>query len=708
MSNAFFLEAEEYNRDINVLSNANKQLATYLHKKTGKDYDVCLGYVRKEIAPGGKHAIRDPVMNMFIKNEHGDRERATQTVTEYLKDVTTNQEIMAGTLTTYISSDKIVSESTGFLEKNIKGRSIAKHRMFEAIANNDSLNTLLAFTEQNGKKTTCNAMSGAQAAKSTPLHNSTGHSTLTSTCRMTSGYGNANNEKFVAGNRHYWSYDIVVNNIASIITNTDYAKLEKVMNQFNLHYPTPDECLQCVLYSSKFYWRKEISNMKLLDTFIKLTPLERAAFVYTGDFYQIANHNGVVVRELLRRLSTISREPVTDPDAILKAAHGDVKTFACLICSPYLKGTKLENIKDKPEYLYYVATVKNITDTIADYFDFIRVFMASNNVPASVSNFPHSTRRVVVASDTDSTIYTVQDWVNWYCGDILFTEEANAVGDTVVFLSAQSITHILALMSTNMGVSKSNLFLIAMKNEYKFDIFVPANVGKHYYAVMSSQEGIVFEKLKKEIKGVHLKSSSAPKEITEQAEKLMLHICTTIMAGKKINIKDILTAVGNTERKILEAIASGQSIYFRKAQIKPASTYKRGEETSVFKQYKLWNDVFGPKYGLATEPPYQAIKVNVSLANSSGTTDWLNGLKDKELAKRVIEYMASEQKNFLGGTIYVPEAIARSHGLPTEIIEAASTRELIKNVTNVFYIILETLGVYMSNDKITRLVMDTH
>lgn len=708
MENAFFLQAPEYKRDISVLTHANKQAAMYLHKRTGKPFDYCLDYVKRQTQPGGKFAIKDPMTKMFERGENGDREKVVVPFTTYLRNAISNREIIAGTLTTYLHPDVMESEVTGYLEDNIKGRAQAKHRMFEAIANNDAEAEVVAFTEQNGKKTTNNAMSGAQAAKSTPLYNVTGHSTLTSTCRMTSGYGNANNEKFIIGNRHYWSYDIVLNNIMSIISNSNYELIEKVMTQYGMIYPTVNDCMDCVTYSSKFYWNKRESLDNLRSTFESLEPIERAAFVYTGDFYHIAKHNGGLVRELLRRLTTRVDKEIENPAEVLKQAYSDVKIYACLICTEFLKGTKLENIKGTKEYLYYVSTVKSIMDTINDYFYFFRAFMVTDNVPASVSYFPDSTRRIVVASDTDSTIYTVEDWVRWYCGKIRFTAEANAISDAIVFLSSQSIVHVLARMSANLGVPEKRIFQIAMKNEFKFDVFVPAQVGKHYYAVKSSQEGIIFDKLKKEIKGVHLKSSSSPKEVIDQAENMMLDICHTVMDEREIDIQSILKQIGDTERKIYDSIIRGDSSYFRKAIIKPASSYKNGESTAAFKQYKLWNDIFGPKYGMAQEPPYNTIKVNVRLDKPTNTSEWLLSLQDKELANRALAYMKENEKNFLGGTIYVPENIAVSQGIPKEIVDVASIRELIKGITNPFYIILETLGVYMLNDKITRLVMDTH
>ena len=108
--------------------------------------------------------------------------------------------------------------------------------------------------------------------------------------------------------------------------------------------------------------------------------------------------------------------------------------------------------------------------------------------------FPDSIRRSAITSDTDSTIFTVQDWVIWHKGKVEFSEGATALATSVViYLHRKTITHVLARMSANFGIETERIHQIAMKNEFKFDVFVPTQVAKHYYALISCQEGNVFD-----------------------------------------------------------------------------------------------------------------------------------------------------------------------------------------------------------------------
>src|SRR5690606_6568882 len=116
---------------------------------------------------------------------------------------------------------------------------------------------------------------------------------------------------------------------------------------------------------------------------------------------------------------------------------------------------------------HLASTVINIHQTIIDYKSFIECFFVTENVPASLAFFPTSIRRAALTSDTDSTIFTVQDWVKWKTGKMLVDNETNAVAATMIFLAAEAVTHILARMSANFGIETKRIHQVAMKNEFK-------------------------------------------------------------------------------------------------------------------------------------------------------------------------------------------------------------------------------------------------
>lgn len=705
--NPFVLDKVHYRRDINVLKHYVHDTATYLSLMTKRPYNECLEFVKNGVRPGGQFEFKDPDVIYLERAENGDREKKQGKLSAYINDAIRDRDLIAPTLTTYLSPTKSKSLLVDFIDGNVKARGMAKKAQFAArVAGNKVVETVKKI-EQTNKKLNNNSISGAHVSASTPLYNKTAHSTLTSTCRSTSGYGNANNEKFLCGNRHYWSPDIIRNNIISIINHTDYPAFERAMAEFGIRHPTVDETMDCIRYSAQLYWhgKRDYERLQLLVE--SLSDIQRSAFVYTGDLYHLMKFNEAVVRTFITKLSKHVTTPHPNPDAVVDGSTEDNRNLASQICSTELKGTSVKDIKGTPAYGIYASTLENIQNVLQEYKSLIRGFWVTANLPASMAVFPDSIRRAAVTSDTDSTIFTVQDWVVWHQGKLGFDPEALAVAATMIFLASQSITHVLAIMSANFGIEQERLHQIAMKNEFKFDVFTPTQVAKHYYALISCQEGNVFKEYDKEIKGVHLKSSNAPKVVMAEAKRMMEFIMMSVVQEKTINMGYILKWIGDIERQVVESIKKGSHEYFRKGQIKTPPSYAEGENAPPYQQYLLWKEVFAPKYGDIQEPPYMSIKISAELSSPAKTKEWIASIADRELAARLEAWMVKTNKKHFGSTFMVPEQCL-ANGIPEEILAVVGVRKIVLDTTRTFYLILESLGIYMLNNKTTRLVSDSH
>ena len=231
---------------------------------------------------------------------------------------------------------------------------------------------------------------------------------------MTSGSGNANNEKLLSGNRHYWKPDLVINNIISITQNTDYEKFQAVVNKYSLKLPTVQEVMDMVLYSTDLYWNNRPAEDNIRALVERLTPIQRAAFMYTGDLYHVAKLNNEFMRGFLGELSSLTVGQTDNPIEKLQSYPEAYVLLGHQICSSEMrgKGKDYKAIKDSQELQTLVATTAHIHSTINKYADFIEVIFVSDNTPASVPYFPSSIRRAALTSDTDSTIFTVQEFNN--------------------------------------------------------------------------------------------------------------------------------------------------------------------------------------------------------------------------------------------------------------------------------------------------------
>lgn len=706
-----------YKRNVNLQKTYLEDAARYLVTMRGISYEKALAYVSSQVAPEGPLAMRDPATMVLVRGPNGDREQRTMRFSQFLQSVYEDQQSLSPSMTAYIHPDKKKSLLAVYIDANLDRRKKAKHEMFVAKMAGDEAAANIGNSKQTTFKIKNNSLSGAHSSPYTILWNKSSHSTLTSTCRVATSYGNTNNEKFLYGNRHYWCPDIARNNIISIINHTDLARMEQVMAKFELVAPTVGEVMDLLHRCCNEYWRDQKEMNSLLELVTKLTDTERAAFAYTSDIYHLGISNPKFVREFLRRLSHHPAEPLPadEAKAWIKKMDGNLEAFVFMLCSKELGGGTMKDAwgnktnitleEARPDdYGRVGAAAKSVIETLDHYEEFIRCFWVSDNLPASIFHAPGILRRSAVTSDTDSTIFTVQYWTEWYRGKLDFSKESEDIASTMVYLAGQLIRHILATTSGAMGVASQYVNKLSMKNEYYFPVFSLTSRAKHYYAYRAAQEGNVLKELELEIKGVALRNSNVPPEITNKAHGLIRYVMNSVMAGRKLNAAQILRFVAKVEDGIRQGVKDGSYALLSKMQIKGEDAYKN-PESSNFIHYDFWESVFAETYGHAPPPPYVAIKVPVELGRKQDVEKWLKEMENQGIAERIRTWMEKYGKDKMA-VMYLPEQVLAVTGIPKEIITAVNIRPLIIQTVEAFYLILESLGIFMKNNDQTRLVSD--
>lgn len=706
---AFVKPAGEYQRDVNITQAYIRDMSTYLMKMTGQSIEACYKFVTEQTRQGGSLAMVDPEVTVLVRQKNGDRKKVPSTLQTMLGDIFASQEVLSPSMTSYISPDQKESLLGRYITGNLALRKTAKHQELVAEMDKDPVRTAMYGGLQTSLKIKNNSLSGAHVSEHTFLFNKTAHSTLTSGCRSAASYGNANNEKFIIGNRHYWSPDAVTANILAISNHTDLTALEKLIESRQLVYPSPDQIMDLIRYSTTPYWRNETSMGIIRRLVENLLPVERAAFAYVGDLYHLAKYNESFARTFLTRLSHFVDTPVEDPETVLKKADGDLKAFVCVVCAnhlPRLAGKTLDKVKkENPEdYAVVAATAKNVMDVVDEYSDMVRVLWVSDNMPSEVAYTPSIMRRCAITSDTDSTIFTVQSWTQWYSGKLDFSPISNSLAASIVYLASQSIRHILAQMSANMGIVVRHRTMLQMKNEFMFPVFVLTPLAKHYFAYRSAREGNVYESFEPEIKGVNLRNSAIPMNIMGRAKKFMLWIMDEVVAGRKISYRAALKTVAEIEREIADTIRSGGYQYYSTTTIKPRESYKN-PESSNFAHYSLWEEVFADKYGHSENPPYVAVKVSIDADNPTKFKRWCDSMEDQAVAEKLRKHVTAKGRNSLT-TLMLPQSVLMVTGVPVEIIKGCAVRQLVSELCKSFYIVLESLGLFLMNKDLTRLASD--
>lgn len=702
----FVRPVDEYQRQLNPVGHYLEDSVFYIHKMTRVEKAVARQLVIKIM----KERMVNPLVRYLQRNQFGDREEKEGTLIDYINETVKNEETMAATFTCYTSTKVRVSPYTPIISKNIKRRKVHKGLKFAAEQRGDTTQANIEENNQQNRKTSNNSLSGAQNSAGTGIWNKTAHSTLTSTCRITAGYGNINNERFICGHRLYRNGNVALNNLVTIAANCRYDAMVETIRHFNIVIPTVDDIMEMVQESSKHYWHNR-EFMEHIRQFVStLDAVERAAVLYTGDLSSLYKLNKELIGGFITNLATKQHTP--PPDITIKSMESsmpeDFINLAKMVCREETRGIdKLSEIAGTPAYDTVLATAHHIGMTVLNYGKLIRTFFVTDSLPPSVAYVPEMMRHAVVTGDTDSTIFTVENWVEWLTGKVGFDDFSKSISDAVVFLASQTVVDILATMSTNFGAAKEYLFLVTMKNEFKFDVFVPMQMTKHYFAVRSAQEGRVKAKPDMEIKGVHMKSSAAPEHINEIAKKMMEDITADVHDRQCIDAESYIKRVVEVEHMVMDAIKAGTPEYFKRANIKPPSAYTKGEAESPYRFYTFWQEVFAPKYVNCPIPPYDGIGITLLTDRRAVLNEHLAQLPDQALAKRWRDWLDRNGRDNMGSIALSGEVLNMMGGIPDEILQIVDTRKMVKTICGTFYHLMDALGFTLTerNNGVT-LFMD--
>lgn len=699
-SNVFIRPIDYYKRNIDPINQYIDQTSFYLSKVKNKDFNEVRNILKSKLNKKSLPQINNPEVLFYERQDNGDNEVAKSTLSDYFKTLNKDNLILAPTFTCYIHPDENRSPLVEFVDGNKKNRSIAKKAAFKA-KNDNLIDLYLAKNnEQNNMKLYNNSLSGTFATAGSPLNNPTAHSTLTSTTRLESSISNASNEKLISGNRHYFNPDIILNNLISISYLCDKEEIRKTMSKFNLVYPTKEQVYECITWSSEFYFYDHNSLNKCREFIDLMSDEERAAFVYTSDLFHIRKHNEQFVWDFVTKLSKkICGVVYEDPISIIYSIDEHIVNLAHLICfkESENRGKDYKEKYDAESLNKIAATSKNIETVLNEYLDFIRCFFSTKIMPASTAYIPHMVRRCVVLSDTDSTMFSVDEYINWYFGKIIFTEESRSVAGVIMFMATQSIAHLLAIFSANVNVERAKLFEIAMKPEFFFPVFAQTSVAKHYFTCSMMQEGNARAEPDMEIKGVHLKSSAAPSEMIKAAHSKMKVLLNKVMSNTKISLLQEIKDLADIERKIEKSILMNEAIYFKRSKIKGPHAYALEAEKSPYARHIFWQTVFAPSYNKVEDPPYSVIKIPTTLINKTCLAAWVESIQDIGLKDRLSKWLIENNKKELP-TLYVPVDYVKAYGIPKEIMAVIDIKRIILDLTITNKMILQSLGYYCKLD----------
>lgn len=696
--NYFKRNPNEYERNILPFKEYIKQASMYVHKRNGISLEEARALVLGKIKVNN---TINPTVRYHSRKSNGDIIETTLKMTDYLKDVVENDELVAPSLTSYVHPSKIQSVHGEFLMYNVKERSRYKKEAFKAKQEGNKTTASFYDTLQKTKKVFNNSLSGAYASKSTVLYNPSSHSTLTSITRCVASIGNSISESIVAGNKHFRKPDLVYNYITAIISNVDKKHIEIALAKFNIYVPTIEDVMEMIIKSIKYYWRDEQIENDLRSYLSKLDGLELAAVLYVNDMYHFRKHNPELMRSILTELKEAKQGLTQRVEYLTQSAEG-VEILAKIINGEFIKGLTVDYKNIDPNILDKLAsTAMNICNTLSKYKPIFRQFLTTSILPISIAYIKDMMRECIVLSDTDSTCGSYGEWIEWYYGGYRFDQDAISLSAAIMTINTQAMDHNIKVFAKNMNVQPDKTELLKMKNEFFWSVFTPSNVSKHYYANTCIQEGNVYKNPELELKGAHFIASVVNQTVVKQVHEMITEVNLKLSKGEKLELFSYVSRIADLERYIIEQIKKGDISMFGKNSIKDAKSYKQDPKDSPYWNHLLWEKVFEEKYGSPGKPPYMFIKIPTILSSNKKLKEFLDTIEDVDIRQKLTNELALAGK--VAFRVFRPPlTICASKGIPEEFHKVIDYHRVVEDNLKSGYLFLETLGFFKKQGKMIK------
>lgn len=689
-----FLETK-YKTNRNFLKAYHYQAAYMLSVLYNYDYDHLLELMQTFFVPN-ENGFKEAKFHVFKKNKQGDRVPMAMPTREFFNTVQQNNWHLSPSLVGYTHTDQEQSVNAYGTEQFIEFRRLYKGKRGQVPKGTDAWN---AFNEiQNALKIFNNAQSGGMSSSGTPLYNKSGHTSLTSTCRALTSTANLLNERLITGNRLLLSYNKTLEGFLAQLQYTDQQLMQDVITELNMNYATVDQVMDMVTRCARYYWSNP-TRLGAIRLFLEsLSPLELTVLLCTLDLRGLYVTNPELMRSFFNDWCAIPEVPAdAKAEDYPKPANGDYYVLCITKLGVGATAVKINHLN-----AYHIEVEQK-------WERFLRVFFKSKIPPTGIFNVKEIVRESVMTSDTDSVIYSVDMVIEDYATDPDTALRFNGV--LTYFIRSIAVDQ-HARLSKNMNVADRYQFRLNMKNEYLFASYVTTSMSKHYYALQLMVEGVLnidkeTGKLKPalELKGVHLRGVKIAELVRTFTDKLMRRVLDALYQRKTLDAPQILKEVADIERSLNDDITQGGWTWLTRNSVKDEAVYKT-PDSSIYFYHKLWQECLSAKYGEAPALPYKAYKVTLNLDGKKKLQEFYDGLADENFKATVMNFL--KDKTSLT-SIYIPtDMINGIGGVPEEFLPYVDVRQLIKQNLKSIYAILESLGLFILNSKITRLCFDEH
>lgn len=577
-----------------------------------------------------------------------------------------------------------------------KDRSATKKIMLKAKAAGDTVLYEASNLKQSTIKIGMNSLPGAMKSAYNSVFDTANYNSITSIGRYCVMVGYAYTERLVEANIYIPNIDAAINYIVIYTRMMNVAQVSEVITHHDLYVPTTTDLENYLLGCVMNYCIVSPSEEQRLKDFIgTLSPVQRAYVYYIGCLKHLAQHNDHVfrtpmkdvLRDDLPLLSDIQANHLFKLDGVLAAC-------AATINAKHLGGFQLYDTPEKnPDgAVKIVSSARRIEELIdGSYQDIFKMFLRSDNCFSDIFSHPKMVYKTTIISDTDSVIFTLMKWVQWYTGSISFGTDAFAIVAFVILTLTKIFDHSFALMSANVGMVGDDIYQIEMKNEWIMPIMIRTAMAKHYTSINAVQEGTVLPKPELDIKGKNLRGSDLPVITTTTVKEYIEWLHDSIYTGKPLYAAEAIAKVLRFETMAKKSIQNSERTFLPSYPIRKEEDYDKSDpESTKWFYWMMWQEVYSDTYGDIVLPNKVFGMPIMGKGKASRSKKYIDHLMatSPEIGRKYVNFLEKHpDKNI---TFFIVPVASQ---IPKEMFPVVDIRKLIYTNMAPFYLLLQSLGI---------------
>lgn len=601
----------------------------------------------------------------------------------------------------YMQHEKKTGATIEMVENKLAQRKKLKKAQFKAKAARDTLAFLTAYFGQSSVKVTINSLPGNYGSPYSIFYDKGNYNAITSTGRALIGYANTCIEHVLGGNFGWYDIEQLLNHInIHLFHGIDGAKIRKTIETHKMKWATREELLDFFYESLRIYKRYKDSDLKPISDLVMnhMSDEEVQFFWYYQNLRHVMMWNQETFKPVIEDIFDVSKvewDESVKADELFKF-DGNLVTMVNVSFSEIVSSGKSDiQVYDLPEKMpekaiKFVNIARRVEKKLSEMTDIFDTFINTDLCVPDVLNRKLMQRNSSIISDTDSVIFTLKDWVQWYTGDIYkISTGAYQISCFMVYWMTLAVAHVMKIFSEAHGARGSHVYDLAMKNEFMYPTMCLADIKKTYAGVITVQEGVVLPAPQTDIKGVQLKGSDICKDSIKFAEEFIVNKILKASLNNKISGHELIQIVMEQERKIFSETVSGSAKWCQPESIKDKDGYAK-PMSSPYLYYLAWQEIFAWKYG-DIQLPTKAVVIPIA----EPTKEYFDMLRkdSPKICKKFEEFITKYLKS--------PSKMAISpmtSQIPKELIPLVMVRDIIYENVKPLRLILSQIGIQCGFD----------